>query len=707
MSTGETSATHDGRYEIGEPGRRTVVEIIGGRPHITRLAGWTTGGRPDLVPPPSAGIATICANGRRPSADDLRVTGLEASAQAITIRLDVGSSGLSLETTLVAHEATGVLSRTDTVTNDGHEPVILSRALARLPLGRGRYELYTQESRWSHENQGSWSRLSTGSVSLDHLPGRPTEGATPYIAIRRAGEGDALAAHLLPRGNYTIRASAVPAMGDLPFGLLEMGLSDRDLRLPLASGSRVTVARLLYQYLPSGEPHSAAPELHRYLLGTTLPPPKSPPVVYNTWFDQFDRLEVPRLREQLAAAKEVGCEVFVIDAGWFGKGEASWSSLTGHWDENPDAAFRGNMSAFADEVRSAGLGFGLWIEPERIGAEAPVRAVHPDWFIPVGEVARVDLARPAARAWVKSEIGRLVTTYRLAWMKIDFNFSLGHDDTGSELTQYYEQWYRLMDEVRSEHPHTFFEGCASGGMRLDLESLAHCDAHFLSDTVNPVDTIRIGEGAWLRLPPGRLSRWCVVRSAGPAVPRYGLRMADAPQMVVVPRGALWEPAESVDLEFALAAALPGVFGLSGDPASLAPPERAVAASAVGYYKRHREAIGRSVGHLLTPPRLLSSREGWAAVQLDAGALHIVIVYRMGDCGSPPAIRPRGLDPDAAYTVACGFDEVQTDERTTGAELAEGLPVAPRMPAAHHGRSALVYTISANRSVAPQRPGGSH
>ncbi len=692
MGTHDASTTHDGRYEIGEAGRRTVVEILDGRPHITGLAGWATDGAA-AIPAPAAGIATISADGRRWTANDLLVTGLDASAHAITIRCDVGTSGLSLETKLVAHEATGVVDRTDTLVNEGRDAVLVSRALARLPLGRSRYELYTQESRWSHENQGSWSRLSTGSVSLDHLPGRPTEGATPFIAIRRAGEGEGLAAHLLPRGNYTIRASAVPAMGDLPFGLLEMGLSDRDLRLSLGPGSAVTVARLLFSCLPDGEPHSAAPGLHRYLLDTTLPAPKPPPVVYNTWFDQFDRLEVPRLREQLAAAKEIGCEVFVIDAGWFGKGEASWSSQTGHWQENPDAAFCGRMSAFADEVRSAGLGFGLWIEPERIGADAPVRAEHPDWFIPVGEVARIDLDRPAARGWVKSEIERLVTTYRLAWMKVDFNFSLGLDDTGSELTRYYEQWYRLMDDVRSAYPRTFFEGCASGGMRLDLESLAHCDAHFLSDTVNPVDTVRIGEGAWLRLPPGRLSRWCVMRSAGPAVPRYGLPMARAPQTVVVPRGALWEPAESVDIEFALAAALPGVFGLSGDPASLAPPERGVAASAIGYYKRHREAIGRSVGHLLTPPRQLSSREGWAAVQLDAGVTHIVIVYRMGDCGSPPAIRPRGLDAEFTYTVACGFDEVQTDERVSGGELAHGLAVAGRMPPAHHGRSALVYTIT--------------
>ena len=72
-------------------------------------------------------------------------------------------------------------------------------------------------------------------------------------------------------------------------------------------------------------------------------------------------------------------------------------------------------------------------------------------------------------------------------------------------------------------------------------------------------------------------------------------------MVVVPSAALWEPSESTDLEFALAAAIPGVF--------------------------------------------------WAAVQLDAGDVHIVIVYRMGSCGAAPSIWPRGFPTAGAQWCA--------------------------------------------------------
>ena len=62
-------------------------------------------------------------------------------------------------------------------------------------------------------------------------------------------------------------------------------------------------------------------------------------------------------------------------------------------------------------------------------------------------------------------------------------------------------------------------------MRLELNMLAHFDAHFLSDTVNPVDTLRILQGTLLRLPPGRLAHWTVLRSAGSRIPWYSDPMA--------------------------------------------------------------------------------------------------------------------------------------------------------------------------------------
>lgn len=602
---------------------------------------------------------------------------IKRSADGFAVTFRVADTAVEWRSIWRADAATGVVSRCDTLANAGGQSVVITRAVARVALPSGRYECYTQASRWCHENQGAWQPLHTG-LRLAHLPGRTTEDATPYLAIRRADTEDGLVCHILPRGNWTIRVQPIAAGGDLPFAVIELGLADEHLHRTLAPGEVFDLPEIIFQPIPHGKPHLAAPSLHHYLLRNHFAAAKpEAPVVFNTWFYEFEILDVPRLRQQLAAASEVGCEVFVIDAGWYGPGGTNWGACVGDWREKTEKAFHGRMQQFADEVRAAGLGFGLWIEPERFGPEAPIRAQHPEYFVPVGDMARLDLTQPAAFAWLRDEIRRLVKTYQLAWMKLDFNFILDTDASGAELADYTAAWHRLLDEIRAACPKTFFEGCSSGAMRGDLETLRHVDGHFLSDSVNPTDMLRISQGAWLRLPPGRLTRWTVVRSAGKVLPRYMQSVAESPAVVITPGGALWEPAESVDLVFALLAAMPGMFGLSGDLTSLTPEQRGRVAAVVAFYKRWCRFITGAVGHLLTPPMPLECREGWIGLQLQGADsdTSLVFVYRLGNAGAPPAIRLRGLDLACTYSLERGLDGEDAGQHQGADLMRDGLPPA--------------------------------
>jgi hypothetical protein len=221
------------------------------------------------------------------------------------------------------------------------------------------------------------------------------------------------------------------------------------------------------------------------------------------------------------------------------------------------------------------------------------------------------------------------------------------------------------------------------------------DGHFLSDSVHPVDMLRISQGAWLRLPPGRLMRWAVLRSAGKVVPRYGKRVAGSPATVLTPCGALWEPAETVDLDFALLAAMPGMLGLSGDLSSLSSEQRARVAEAVAFYKKWRHVITGAVAHLLTPPQPIKRREGWVGVQLQAPGdeTGLVFVYRLDNAGVPPPLRLRGLDPARRYTARRGFDEAGEAIECSGEQLMrDGLPVTPDDALAASGNGAHVFRI---------------
>ena len=689
------------RINIGTMAEATRFARSHGQLWLARLCGLPTGRQgEDTGPVRTQGMTLLQVDGRRYEGSSLTLDTMEETDQSLQCRWLVGATPLRLTTCWQGCPGSGIVSRRDTLTNTGDTAAVLSRCLARVSFPPGRYECYSQSSRWCHENQGGWQPLHTG-VTLHHVWGRTTEESTPYLALRAFGAETGLAFHVLPHGNWTIQVSTVAEGGDLPYAVVELGLADENLQRTLAPGETFTLPEILIQPLPRGEPHLGAPALHRYLLARHFAGAKpEAPVVYNTWFDQFEILDVPRLQAQLAAAKAVGCEVFVIDAGWYGVDGQNWWAQAGDWREKTKAAFFGKMGEFADEVRAAGLGFGLWMEPERFGPAAPVRAGHPEWFIPVADgAARIDLTQPAAYAHLRAEIGRLVETYQLAWMKLDFNFAMDADASGAELSDYTTAWYRLLDEIRAAYPRTFFEGCASGAMRGDLATLTHVDGHFLSDTVNPVDGLRISQGAWLRLPPGRLTRWVVVRTAGQTIPRYGHTVADSPSAILTPGGALWEPAVTTDLDFALLAAMPGMLGFSGDLAGLSTEQRAGVAQGLAFFKLWRRFLTGAVAHMLTPPEALDRREGWIGVQFQKPGddTSLVFVYRLGVCGSPPPFRLQALNPDARYTVCPRSGAPETALELTGAELMrDGLPLNRCWKPGGGGDAAEVLAVRSDR-----------
>ncbi|NQU43932.1 alpha-galactosidase [bacterium] len=341
------------------------------------------------------------------------------------------------------------------------------------------------------------------------------------------------------------------------------------------------------------------------------------------------------------------------------------------------------------------------MEPERVCPEAPVRVEHPEWFVPCdGSMARFDLSQPEAYAWLRSEMERLIDAYDLAWMKIDFNFDLDSDPAGLELSGYTELWYGMLDEVRAAHPDVFFEGCSSGAMRSDLNALSRADGHFLSDSLEPVDMLRISQGAWLRLPPGRIGRWAGLRSPGRLIPRNQRTLGDSLDTIVVPGGALWEPARCVDLDFAMLASMPGTLGLTGDLAGLPAAVAERLAEHVQFFKEWREFISGTVAHLLTPASPTSDRNGWLTFQLQtpSDSASLLFIYRLGIASPARQWRLRGLRPNMNYTVQRRLTPEAPPVIRSGADLmSQGLTI--ELPAGGSSRAfaAAVYVVRPEKS----------
>jgi alpha-galactosidase len=589
----------------------------------------------------------------------------------------------------------GVLSRRDSIENSSGEKLSVSRCFSRFVLSHGSYEVYAQDSLWGRENQGEWIPLHAGGLLLGTKWGRTSEGGTPYMALREKDGGAALAFHIVPRGNWRARILRVADSNRLPLAVVELGLPDEDLDLSLAPGETFEMPEIIVQGLTDGKPESGAFYLHRYLGGRFGGGDAGrAPVVYNTWFDCFGKLEPERLRSQLAAAKELGCEVFVIDAGWYGGEGLNWSQAVGDWRERQDSAFRGKMSVFADEVREAGLGFGFWIEPERFSGHAPVVSAHPEWFTEtVPGNFRIDLSQKAARDYQFGEISRLIDTYKPAYIKMDMNAELGYDASGGELYYYALEWFSMVSALRKKYPGVVIENCSSGAMRTDIAAMSVFDTCFPSDNVNPADTVGICQGLMLRTRPGQIMRWVALRESPGAVSDLSGNAAAA---LVTPKSATWNCYESASPDFVMLSALPGMLGFTSDIAGLSERTKAVLRRYVDFYKSKRNFFLNSACHLLTGIKRLGDRDGWTALQLQSpdARENMVFVYHRNDDGQTlRRIALRGLDLAAAYRVTrpVNFEGAPVETLTGAALMTEGL--AAQISYDMHGApKALLFSV---------------
>jgi|GEM_PF-341626 len=663
----ETNFSTMNKHILGDKNREDIVFVAEhGKVWPTRL--WQMlclSGEKSIMPTKrSEGPAIISSSQGRCEANNFQLVASNFSANQADLEWKTINSTLSLHCRWLYDPETGVLNRRDRLTNTGAEAITIFRCLPRFVFPPNNYEVYLQQSRWGNENQGEWLKLHAGSITLESEWGRSTEGATPYACLRERDGHSGLAFHVIPHGNWIIRVTGRIFSNSLPIAVVEAGLSDADLRLILQPGAGFDLPEIIIQPLPDGAPEQAAPSLHCYFnKRVPLPRHNEIPVSYNTWFDRFDVLDVNHLRAQIKAAAEIGSEIFIVDAGWFGTGDG-WDNV-GDWREKTDRAFHGRMDSFADEVRANGMEFGLWMEPERYAADIPIRAKHPEWFVP--GTSRIRMENPDARDYVAGEIARLIETYKLAWIKFDQNASRGYDDTGAELYNYYSAWYGILDDLRRKYPKTVFENCSSGAMCHDLSSLFHFDVHFPSDTVNPMDVLRISQGDLLRMPPGRILHWAVPRNTNlPAALIY-----PPGTHVLTPRAATWNTAETAEPDFLVIAAMYGALAFSGDLQSLEPQTRSRMRWYVDFYKQWRRLILTSVCHLLTPVRPLKDRADWTVLQLQSPETSASIIfhfYQPSNGKERCLIQLRNLDPATVYRVRRVNPDGQTEMNVPGDQL---------------------------------------
>jgi alpha-galactosidase len=157
--------------------------------------------------------------------------------------------------------------------------------------------------------------------------------------------------------------------------------------------------------------------------------------------------------------------------------------------------FKGGLRAISDYARSRDVGTLVWFEPERVPPDthAWLHAKHPDWLLPsppeAGTQMLLNLGNSDARDWLTSLISRFIKAQGVDVYREDFNMDplpnwRANDSTdrqGIDEIKYVEGYEAYWDALRRRNPALLFDSCASGGRRLDMETMSRAVSRTRTD----------------------------------------------------------------------------------------------------------------------------------------------------------------------------------------------------------------------------------
>ncbi len=528
----------------------------------------------------------------------------------------------------------GLLRIRHVLRNTGRAPYALDGLEAALPLPAHATELLDFTGRHCRERVPQRQPFHDGLRVRESRRGRPGLDATMGMLAGASGfgfrHGEVWAAHVAWSGGHTLYAERLPEGG----GMLGGGELLAPGELTLGPGEEYAMPRLCAAYSDTGI-DGISSAFHGWLRSR---PPRARwsrprPVVLNTWEAVYFRHDEQRLRALAETAAEAGVERFVLDDGWF-QGRRDDHAGLGDWYVDEEVWPRG-LGPLIGHVRSLGMEFGLWVEPEMVNPDSRLFRDHPEWVLaPPGRTppkARhqlvLDLARPDAWAYVHERLDALLNAHQIAALKWDHNRDLvaaQHAGRAGAHTQTVAV-YRLLDALRDQHPDVEIESCASGGGRVDLGILERTDRVWTSDCNDALERQAIQRWTGVFLPPELLGA-----HIGPA------------------RAHTTGRTHALDLR--AATALFGHAGAEWDIDGAADDaERAALQRVFALYKRHRA--------------LLHSGAVVRADHPDPGAwVHGVVAADRGEAlfcyaqlavpahGVPAPVRLPGLDPAQRYRI---------------------------------------------------------
>lgn len=500
---------------------------------------------------------------------------------------------LTIKTVLTEEQE--LLIRRDSVINISEKPILLRRILSRFSLDPADYQVYTQLNCWEKESLGTWQKLVTGVVA-EAVGMRTCNSEVPMMALWNEQTNRGIVYHLLAESSWKIQVRQFWGGWRSAGTVIEMGIHDGDLHYVLQPGETLHLPEIVF-YSFRNKIDLDCYKLHNWFLHKH--PCPELPVVYNTWLYRFDWFQYDDIAAQVPIASDLGCEYFVIDAGWFGK-EQNWGSSMGDYYErsaNAGYGFAGRMTEMAELVRSFGMKFGLWMEIERAGADSDALRNHKELFIPYQGDHFLDFRKPEAAEYLLSMIDGLVQQYGVEYLKFDCNGDMFADETDGCFIAWMQGYYHFIRELRRRYPNLYLLNCASGGMRMALNNAVYFDSFWPTDNQNAYESLRIVKDTMLRMPPQWMDRWLTLYSMQEFPYHYSEEMIQ--DMTLTTGDGTWSTAFSISHSFLQGLTAGGPIGLSCDLTKLSPQTLNMLRDTIHNHKQNRQFWQRASVRILT------------------------------------------------------------------------------------------------------------
>ena len=431
--------------------------------------------------------------------------------ESLRLTLKEKNRGVWLDLYYTVFPKTDVITRRSVLRNEAENEVTVKRLMSlQLDLGGKDWSLTSFTGAWTREMDKHTAPVNAGKLVVSSYTGTSSNRANPFVMIHEANttedHGRVYGANLIYSGNH-YEALEAGSYGRTRF---VSGMNPQSFAWKLQKGERLVSPEAVLAY--SGEgfnglSHAMHAFVRRHIVRGYWKD-RVRPVLLNSWEASYFKINESKLMKLARAAKDVGIELFVMDDGWFGTRSDDTQSL-GDWTPDPKK-LPGGIEGLARKVRSAGLRFGLWVEPEMVNTNSDLYRAHPDWCLEIpgrahseGRNQRIlDLTREEVQDWVIDAMKKVFGKEGVSYVKWDmnrivsdaFSSALPADRQGEVFHRYVLGLYRIMKALTEAFPEILFEGCASGGNRFDLGILCYFPQIWASDDTDAWERFRIQNG---------------------------------------------------------------------------------------------------------------------------------------------------------------------------------------------------------------------